>query len=124
MTEAKPNDLAPAQLTEATNDPNDDCTCGEINARHCPIHQEPDDKPREWFINPVARYICAVNEGGFGLSGNEVHVIEHAAYERVCAERDEYERLAKSWMADYDRLSEKYEPKVAVTSAADREDIP
>lgn len=33
------------------------------------------------------------------------------------AERDKFEELAQSWMHDYDKLKEKYEPSVAVLSA-------
>ena len=33
---------------------------------------------------------------------------------RMTAERDEYKRLAESWMADYDKLKTKYEPTFGV----------
>lgn len=33
---------------------------------------------------------------------------------RLKAERDDYEKLAKSWMQDYDKLKAKYEPSVLV----------
>lgn len=42
-----------------------------------------DDEPKEWYLNPVVGYKCKVNENGIGLSGNEVHVIEFAAYEKL-----------------------------------------
>lgn len=42
-----------------------------------------EQKPREWFINPIVGYKCEVNESGIGLTGNEVHVIEYSAYEQA-----------------------------------------
>lgn len=33
-------------------------------------------KVRTWYFNPVAKYRCEVNEGGIGLTGNEVKVTE------------------------------------------------
>lgn len=59
---------------------------GEVRVEIPPMSEQ--DKPapseqREWFINPVAGYICKVNEDGIGLTGNEIHVIEHSAYEQV-----------------------------------------
>jgi hypothetical protein len=58
--------------------------------------------PREWYLNPVAGYKCEVNENGIGLTGNEVHVIEHSAYERVVKERDE---LRAAGIKSYSRES-------------------
>lgn len=43
------------------------------------------NKPREWFFNPVCKYRCEVNEDGFGLTGNEVHVVEYSAYSELIA---------------------------------------
>jgi hypothetical protein len=47
-------------------------------------HETP--KPREWFINPVVGYKCEINENGIGLTGNEIHVVEHSAYADALAE--------------------------------------
>jgi len=58
------------------------------------------ESPREWYFNPVCKYRCEVNEDGIGLTGNEVHVIEYAAYERLKAERDE---LQKQWQHEHTR---------------------
>lgn len=57
-----------------------------------------DKEPREWYLNPIVGYKCEVNENSIGLTGNEVHVIEHSAYLEMKerAERAEAEcRLAK-----------------------------
>ena len=47
-----------------------------------------------------------------------VHVVEYSqpTNYQLRKERDEYKRLAESWMADYDKLKAKYEPTVAVLS--------
>jgi hypothetical protein len=50
------------------------CICGEINARHCPVHNEP--KPREWFIGwPDGENLEEVHDANSG----GVHVIERSA---------------------------------------------
>lgn len=51
---------------------------------------------REWFINPVVGYRCEVNEGGIGLSGNEVHVIEYSAYQALAARVQKLEAALES----------------------------
>jgi hypothetical protein len=50
-----------------------------------------------------------------------VRVIEHSTFtalevenETLHKERDEYKRLAESWMADYNKLKEKHYPLVGV----------
>jgi hypothetical protein len=59
-------------------------------------------KPREWYLNPIVGYKCEVNENGIGLTGNEVHVIEHSAYQAALAraERAEHYLELKSKQAD------------------------
>lgn len=39
-----------------------------------------------------------------------------AQIHKLRRERDEYKRLAESWMNDYDKIKEKYEPTEAVLS--------
>ncbi len=72
--------------------------------------------PREWFLNTVAGYRCEVNEDGIGLTGNEVHVVEYAAFEAVQKERDElqarYDELLKLREFQDDFLTNPYLPEV------------
>ena len=62
------------------------CICADVQKQ---FQADEADKPREWFINPVVGYKCEVNENGIGLSGNEIHVIERSAYDKLKAERDQ-----------------------------------
>ena len=62
-----------------------------------------EQKPREWFLNPVVGYKCEVNESGIGLTGNEVHVIEYSAYAELKAEVEYLKRtLADERSGDCD----------------------
>lgn len=67
------------------------CICGEINARHCPVHNKP--KPREWFIGwPDGENLEEVHDANSG----GVHVIEYSAFDRMRRDRDEWEAKYKA----------------------------
>lgn len=95
-------------------------------------------EPREWWIVDgvgVAPLYDdedeAIRAAGYSAELEPTftfHVIEKSAYDelgteldRVSWQRDEFERLAKSWMADHDKLKVKYEPLVAELAVADKD---
>lgn len=70
-------------MTEREHDDGRCCENGYFGQAHdCRKGTDtPEQAAREWFINPVACYICEVNENDIGLTGNEIHVIEKSAYD-------------------------------------------
>lgn len=46
------------------------------------------------------------------LSANGYEIVPEDSYEKLLFERNEYKKLAESWMKDYDELKAKYEPLV------------
>lgn len=46
----------------------------------------------------------------FALGEEQGKLTQYDLYSQVVYERDEYKLLAESWMNDYDKLKEKYEP--------------
>lgn len=75
----------------------------EAKADEFTVNDKPSTKPREWFINPVAKYKCEVNEDGIGLTGNEIHVVEHSAYIAKC---EELAGIRKDHMDDWKRIQD------------------
>ena len=80
-----------------------------------PIFENPGgmNKWTVFFDNPkLNRGTIYKDIGGFSVMEPQVivEVVDKAAYDQIKRERDRYEKLAESWMADYDRLKAKYEP--------------
>jgi len=68
-----------------------ECICDEINARHCPVHGDAQEPPREWIIS---RYLYMYERAGSapgnqlisiveGPDADKVHVIEKRAFTEI-----------------------------------------
>lgn len=62
---------------------------------------QPEQEPREWWISEPGETQGSV--GWNQIAGRDIHVIEHAAYERVCSELEQTEkvyRMNREWIAE------------------------
>lgn len=82
----------------------DKCICGEINARHCQIHQDDQGvrEPSEWLKNSSGVCIPIFPGEKNGDPANQVHVIEKSAYRamEVAAERWKQEAVERASVRD------------------------
>lgn len=93
----------------------DDCICGEINARHCPVHNESDDK-----FERELKQVTMDLQAQFRKVPQHEHLHPHVAY-RIGAEHGARwgRERAKEWMYSRHKLYEDYETELA----AAREEI-
>ena len=68
-------------------------------------------EPKEWIFNPVCKYRVELCEDKFGLTGNEVHVIEKSAYDAL------QEELNKELLAHNKTVKEKTKLEAKLSSA-------
>lgn len=75
------------------------CTCGEINARHCPVHNEPSKgaAPKVWRFHKKDRFS---EEASFtGIK----EFVEYAAYRDVMERLDNCNNALRDVTAERDR---------------------